>query len=109
VETIFGGSTQLKKLAIYTALFGRHEELYDPFGHLDGMYHFNGNDDIDRFYFTDLDMSGKGISYPIIKKNLDYLPSPRRIRKVMILIPPEIFDNYEYSLFVGRCLHSDKT
>ena len=41
----------LKKLALYTALFGEFDELCDPFGHLDGMYHFNGGG-VDRFYFT---------------------------------------------------------
>lgn len=100
METVYEGKTQLEKLAIYTALFGRHEPLYDPLGHLDETYRFDGKG-IDRFYFTDLDMSNKRISYPIIKKNLDDLVPRLRIRKTMILIPPEIFDNYEYSIFVG--------
>lgn len=88
-----------KKLAMYTALFGRFEELYDPFGHLDGTYYFHGPNKIDRFYFTDLEMNGK-ISYPVIKKNLDYLSRVKRQRKVKIKIPDEIFDNYEYSMWV---------
>ena len=88
----------LKKLAIYTALFGEFDTLYDPLGHLDGMYHFNGHG-IDRFYFTDLDMNGR-ISYAVVKKNLDYLSFVKRQRKVKIIIPDEIFDNYEYSMWV---------
>jgi len=89
----------MKKLALYTALFGRFEELHDPFGHLDGTYYFHGDNKIDRFYFTDLHMDGK-ISYPVIKKNLDYLSHVKRQRKVKIKIPDEIFDNYEYSMWV---------
>lgn len=89
----------LKKLALYTALFGKFDELYDPFGHRDGMYYFNDSNKIDRFYFTDLDMNGR-ISYPVIKKNLDYLSHVKRQRKTKICIPDEIFDNYEYSMWV---------
>jgi hypothetical protein len=85
-----------KKLAIYTALFGKFEPLYDPLGHLDGTYY----DSIDRFYFTDLDMSDKRISYPIIPKHIDHLPSVRRQRRTKILIPEEIYDNYEFSIWV---------
>lgn len=88
----------LKKLALYTALFGEFDELYDPYGHRDGMHHFDG-DGIDRFYFTDLDMNGK-ICYTVIKKNMDYLSFVKRQRKVKILIPDEVFDNYEYSMWV---------
>jgi len=87
-----------KKLAIYTALFGEFDDLYDPFGHLDGTYHFKYGSGVDRFYFTDLDMNGK-ISYPVIKKNLDYLSFVKRQRKTKICIPDEIFDNYEYSIW----------
>ena len=89
----------MKKLAIYTALFGKFDHLYDPLGHRDGMYQFDGKNGIDRFYFTDLDMDGK-ISYTVIKKNLDYLSFVKRERKVKILIPDEVFDNYEYSMWV---------
>jgi len=89
----------LKKLAMYTALFGKFDPLYDPFGHLDGMYHFDGENSIDRFYFTDLNMNGK-ISYTMIKKNLDYLSCVKRQRRVKIKIPDEVFDNYEYSIWV---------
>ena len=88
-----------KKLAIYTALFGRFESLYDPLGHLDGTHGF-GNNGIGRYYFTDLDMEDKRISYPVIQKRIDHLPPVRRQRRTKILIPEEIFDNYEYSIWV---------
>lgn len=84
-----------KKLALYTALFGRFEPEHDPFGHLN----YTRYGDIDRFYFTDLNMDGK-IPYTVIKKDLDYLPGVKRQRKVKIKIPSEIFDNYEYSMWV---------
>jgi hypothetical protein len=89
-----------KKIAAYTALFGRYEPLYDSLGHLDETYRFSGEDGVDRFYFTDMDMTNKRISYPIIKKNLDDLPPVKRQRMIKITIPDEIFDNYEYSIWV---------
>lgn len=89
----------MKKLAIYTALFGRFEPLYDPLGHLDGTYGF-GDNGIGRYYFTDLDMSDKRISYPIIQKRIDHLSPVRRQRRTKILIPEEIYDNYEFSIWV---------
>jgi len=88
-----------KKLALYTGLFGRHEPEYDPYGHLDNTYNFSSGNGIDRFYFTDLDMEGK-IPYTVIKKELGHLSFVKRQRKIKIKIPDEIFDNYEYSLWL---------
>ena len=80
----------MKKFVLYTAIFGKMgrgvlaPEVSIP--------------DVDRFCFTDLDI--KNDFYQIKKINLDPLAAVRRQRWIKICIPNEIFDNYEYSVYV---------
>jgi len=82
----------MKKFVLYTAIFGRmgrgvhSPEISIP--------------NIDRFCFTDLDI--KNDFYQIEKMNLDHISliSIRQQRFIKICIPDEIFDNYEYSVYV---------
>jgi len=83
----------MKKFVIYTAVFGqtsrfRMPELSIP--------------DTDRFCFTDLDLESH--FYEVKKMNLDYLLPVRRNRLIKILIPNELFNNYEYSFYLD-CKH----
>jgi len=79
----------MKKFALYTAIFGRP-----------GRFNIPGVSipDVDRFCFTDLDI--KNSFYQIKKMDLSCLASVRGQRWVKICIPDEIFDNYEYSIYV---------
>lgn len=98
------GDKKVKKLALYTGIFGNpgkfnFPEISDP--------------SVDRFCYTDLDVAEgcnqmlpvrngqfiKNDFYQIKRLNLDYLIPIRRNRLVKILIPDEIFNNYEYSLY----------
>jgi len=80
----------MKKFVLYTAVFGkpgvfRSLKLSMP--------------NIDKFCYTDLDI--KNDFYQIKKMNLDHLISTRkRNRFAKICIPDEIFNNYEYSLYL---------
>jgi len=79
----------MKKFVLYTAVFGkmgnfRTHELSIP--------------NVDRFCFTDLDIKSR--FYQIKKMNLEPLSSIMSQRWVKICIPDEIFDNYEYSVYV---------
>jgi len=80
----------MKKFVLYTAIFGKMgrgvhtPEISIP--------------DVDRVCFTDLDI--KHDFYQIRKMNLDPLVAVRRQRWIKICIPDEIFDNYEYSVYV---------
>ena len=81
----------MKKFAFYTAAFGRlgksrTPELTVP--------------DTDRFFYTDLDINDN--FYQMRRMDLDYLSPVMRQRFIKICIPDEIFDNYEYSLYVDR-------
>ncbi len=97
-----------KKFVIYTAHFGRA-----------GRYrrHEKSLPNVDMIYFTDVENVeagcnkiipvGKGRTvkndiYEIRKMNLDFIKdSPiKRQRFVKICIPDEIFDNYEYSVYL---------
>ena len=80
----------MKKFVLYTAIFGRMGRgVHAPEVSIS---------DVDRFCFTDLDIESD--FYQIKKMNLNHLPSVRRQRFVKIRIPDEIFDDYEYSVYV---------
>ena len=95
----------MKKLVLYTALFGDPNRFKIPDITIP---------DIDRFFFTDLNIaSGIGQQIPLkgdkFKKNdfyqvrkmkLDHLPAIMRQRFTKICIPDEIFNNYEYSVYI---------
>ena len=82
----------MKKFVLYTAIFGKMgrgvhvPEISIP--------------DVDRFCFTDLDIESD--FYQIKKMKLNHLSpiSIRQQRFMKICIPDEIFDNYEYSVYV---------
>ncbi len=81
----------MKEFAFYTAVFGmlgksRTPELTAP--------------DTDRFFYTDLDINDN--FYEMKRKDLDHLSPVMRQRFVKICIPDEVFDNYEYSLYIDR-------
>jgi len=80
----------MKKFVLYTALFGKMGRgVHTPKISIS---------DVDRFCFTDLDIEND--FYQIEKMSLDPLVAVRRQRFVKICIPDEIFDNYEYSVYV---------
>ena len=80
----------MKKFVLYTAIFGKMGRgVHAPEVSIP---------DVDRFCFTDLDI--KNDFYQIRKMTLDSLVSIRRQRFIKICIPDEIFDNYEYSVYV---------
>lgn len=97
----------MKKFALYTARFGTP-----------GRFNFPevSTSDVDKFCFTDLDIEPgigqkiptkphryvKNDFYQVKKMNLDQFSSvpTRRQRWIKICIPDEIFDNYEYSVYV---------
>lgn len=95
----------MKKFVLYTARFGEPGRFNIPEVSIP---------DVDSFFFTDLDIKeGKhqGIPirknqyvrndvYEVKKMNLDHLPPIRRQRQVKICIPDEIFNNYEYSVYI---------
>jgi len=80
----------MKKFVLYTAVFGKLGRCV----HVPKVSIF----DVDRFCFTDLDIESD--FYQIEKKNLNPLIAVRRQRFIKICIPDEIFDNYEYSVYV---------
>jgi len=79
----------MKKFVLYTARFGIMRKIHVPEISIP---------DVDRFCFTDLDI--KNDFYQIRRMSLDPLASIRKQRWVKICIPDEIFDNYEYSVYV---------
>ena len=80
----------MKKFVLYTAIFGRMGRgVHTPVVSIP---------DVDRVCFTDLDIEND--FYQIRKMNLDPLTSIRCQRFIKICIPDEIFDNYEYSVYV---------
>ena len=79
----------MKKFVLYTAIFEkmsvfRSLKLSIP--------------NVDKFCYTDLDI--KNDFYEIRGMELNRLDPTRRNRFVKICIPDEIFDNYEYSLYL---------
>lgn len=95
----------MKKFVLYTARFGQPGRFKFPEVSIP---------DVDRFCFTDLDIEpGIGQRIPInggkFKENDFYqikkmdagpLTAVMKQRQVKICIPDEIFDNYEYSVYV---------
>lgn len=97
----------MKKFVLYTARFGEPGRFNIP-----GMVPPN----VDRFCFTDLKVKSgchqmiplrkeeefKNDFYDVVKMNLNHIsPMPiRRQRFVKICIPDEIFNNYEYSVYL---------
>jgi len=80
----------MKKFVLYTALFGKMGRgVHTPKISIP---------DVDRFCFTDLEIEND--FYQIKKMSLDPLAAVRRQRWIKICIPDEIFDNYEYSVYV---------
>jgi len=80
----------MKKFVLYTAVFGKMGRgIHTPKISIP---------DVDRFCFTDMDI--KHDFYQIRKMNLNPLASVRKQRFIKICIPDEIFDNYEYSVYV---------
>ena len=95
----------MKKFVLYTARFGEPSTFYIPKISIS---------DVDRFCFTDLNIEDgchqmipvknglyfKNDFYQVRKMNLNHLVSIMRQRFVKTYIPDEIFDNYEYSVYV---------
>lgn len=80
---------KMKKFVLYTARFGMGGGPQTPKISIP---------DVDRFCFTDTDIRSN--FYQIRKIKVERLTSIRRQRKIKICIPDEIFDNYEYSVYV---------
>ena len=95
----------MKKFVIYTAIFGSPGRFEIPKISIS---------DIDRFCFTDMRIHTgeyqaqlvsqnrdiKTSFYQVKRKKLDHLAAVMRQRFVKICIPDEIFNNYEYSVYV---------
>ena len=83
----------MKKFVLYTAVFGKAGN---------SRTHSVVTPNVDRFCFTDINVGHD--DYQIKKMDLNHI-SPiavRRQRFIKICIPDEIFDNYEYSVYVDR-------
>lgn len=96
----------MKKFVMYTARYGTPGRL---------RTHECSTPDIDKIYFTDLDIKEdchqtipvgngrivKNDFYHVKRLNLDYISVPiKRQRFVKICVPDELFNNYEYSIYV---------
>jgi len=95
----------MKKFVIYTAIFGKPGRFTFPRVSVS---------DEDKFCFTDLNIKpGIGQMIPVRKERfilnnvyemkkikLNHLSPVRANRQVKICIPDEIFDNYEYSIYI---------
>ena len=79
----------MKKFVLYTAIFGKMGRFNIPNVSVP---------DVDRLCLTDLNVTSE--FYQIKKMELNHLISVMRQRWVKICIPDEIFDNYEYSVYV---------
>ena len=80
----------MKKFVLYTAVFGQRRAFRIPKITIP---------DVDKICYTDLNLNVLPF-YQIKKMKIDHLDRVRRQRSVKILIPDEIFDNYEYSVYV---------
>lgn len=94
----------MKKIVLYTGIFGRPGRFNIPKISVS---------DTDRFCYTDLGVTEgcnqmipvrngqflKNDFYQIKKINLGHLIPVRRNRLIKIMIPEELFNNYEYSLY----------
>jgi len=83
----------MKNFIMYAAVFGKKGSFRKPV--ITGP-------DMEKILYTDLDCFDNHVFYDVKKMNLDHmdLDSTRKNRIVKILIPDEIFDNYEYSLYM---------
>lgn len=106
----------MKKFVMYSARFGTPGRF---------RMHTNSMPDVDKLFFTDLDirtgcnqtiLTGKDKTventfYDVVKMNLKNLSSSpiKKQRFIKICIPDEIFNNYEYSVYVDikRPVHVD--
>ena len=98
----------MKKYIIYTAVFGNGARFRFP----------QPSVQVDRICYTDFNIAegchqmipvrkGREVKndyYQVKKMKLDHLTPPMRNRFVKIMIPDEIFDYYEYSIYVD-CKH----
>ena len=80
----------MKKIAVFTAVFGNPDKLQIPTIQLP---------DIDMFCYTDMDYKGD-TPYKIVFKKFDGLSPRAKNRKIKVEIPESIFSNYEYSLYL---------
>ena len=101
----WGHDKTMKKFALYTAVFGKPARFNIPEISIPG---------VDRFCFTDFDITGginqtipirngnsfKNEFYHVVKMKMPKLTDPRKNRLIKICIPREIFDNYEYSVYI---------
>ena len=95
----------MKKFVLYTAIFGSPGRFEIPEISIP---------DVDKFCFTDLRIQSgnyqaqlidqnrdiKTSFYQVKRKKFDHLVAVMRQRFVKICIPDEIFDNYEYSVYI---------
>ncbi len=79
----------MKKFVLYTVRFGMWGRPQTPKISIP---------DVDRFCFVDLNIGSH--FYQIRKMERNHLSPVRRQRFIKICIPDEIFDNYEYSIYV---------
>lgn len=79
----------MKKFILYTAIFGKMGRFNVP---------VISDKTVDRICYTDLDV--KSHFYQTKKMKLKHLTSVMRQRFVKICIPDEIFNGYEYSVYI---------
>lgn len=80
---------QRPKLVIYTGVFDKPDIVYDPVPALP---------EIDKFCYTNIESLGVS-GYQIVPVQLDDAQGRKKQRHIKIFWP-EIFDNYEYSLYL---------
>jgi hypothetical protein len=78
-----------QEIVLFTAVFGQPDVLFDPMLPLP---------EVEKICFTDLEFMGQS-RYRMVQVDLDELPPAKRNRRVKIFWP-EIFDSYDYSLYV---------
>lgn len=83
-----------KKIVLFTAVFGKPDNLYDPTLPLP---------DVDKICYTDMKYTGQSC-YNFVRIHLDKFPPTKRNRKIKICIPPDIFDEYRYSLYIDSTI-----
>jgi hypothetical protein len=76
-------------MVVFTGVFGKPDVFLQPAVSLDG---------VEAVCYTDLDFTGES-AYRMIRLDLDSLSPPKRNRRVKICWP-EIFDCFDYSLYV---------
>jgi len=79
----------MKKFVLYTAAFGRITRFKIPNISIPN---------VDRFCYTNLNMKKR--FYKMKKMKSGRIISVMKQRRIKICIPDEIFDNYEYSVYV---------